>query len=168
MLLSNIFRVLIMKHSLFSRKNSQNAHFYVILSSKMTNVTEKQSIGRLGEDLAVKHLENKGFNIIERNYLKKYGEIDIIAKINDIIHFIEVKSVSRENNPNVSRVTADGYRPEDNIHAQKLKRLSRTIQAYLLSNYQSEEPVWVFDVITVKINMDKHQAHVKVLEDLIL
>lgn len=145
-----------------------NTHFFVIIFIEVANITEKQHIGRLGEDIAVKHLENKGFAVIERNYLKKYGEIDIVAKKDGIIHFVEVKSVSHENNPNVSRVTPDGYRPEDNIHAQKLKRLSRTIQAYLLSKHQNEDPVWVFDVITVKINMGKRQAHVNVLEDIIL
>lgn len=134
----------------------------------MAQITEKQHIGRLGENLAVKHLENKGFSIVERNYLKKYGEIDIIAQKDDVLHFIEVKSVSYESNPNVSRVTYDSHRPEDNIHSQKLKRLSRTIQAYLLSNYQNEEPEWVFDVVTVKINVNSRQAHVKILEDIIL
>ncbi len=140
----------------------------MIIFTEVANITQKQHIGRLGEDIAVKHLENKGFAVIERNYLKKYGEIDIITQKDDIIHFIEVKSVSYENKPNVSRVTPDNYRPEDNIHAQKLKRLSRTIQAYLLSKHQNEEPVWVFDVITVKINMNKRQARVKFLEDIVL
>lgn len=134
----------------------------------MAPITEKQHIGRLGENIAVKHLENKGFSIIGRNYLKKYGEIDIIAQKDDILHFIEVKSVSYESNPNVSRVTFDSHKPEDNIHAQKLKRLSRTIQAYLLSKYQNEEPMWVFDVVTVKVDMNRRQAHVKVLKDVVL
>ncbi|OHA78684.1 MAG: hypothetical protein A2V96_00315 [Candidatus Yonathbacteria bacterium RBG_16_43_6] len=135
----------------------------------MTKDTESRGIGRLGEDIAVKHLENKGFTTIERNYLKKYGEIDIIAKKGDILHFIEVKSVSCENNPsNVPRATTDNYRPEDNIHTQKIKRLSRTIQAYLLSNYQNKEPAWVFDVVTIKIDMINKRAYVKFLEDLVL
>lgn len=151
-----------------SHKNSPNTHIFVIIFAEVANVTEKQHIGRLGEDIAVKHLENKGFTVIERNYLKKYGEIDLIAQKDDIIHFIEVKSVSYESSSNVSRVTPDNYRPEDNIHAQKLKRLSRTIQAYLLSKHQNEDPVWVFDVITVKIDVNKRQAHVKVLEDVVL
>src|SRR3989344_2519447 len=63
----------------------------------MVEPTEKQKIGRLGEDIAVKYLENKGFLVIERNYLKKCGEIDVIAKKAGITHFIEVKSVTREN-----------------------------------------------------------------------
>ncbi len=53
--------------------------------------TEKRILGDLGEDLACKFLLKKDFVIIERNYLRKWGEIDIIAKKNAKIHFIEVK-----------------------------------------------------------------------------
>lgn len=134
----------------------------------MKTPTEKQKVGKLGEDIAARYLENKGFSVIERNYLKKYGEIDIVAKNGKILHFIEVKSVSCESFPvNVSRET-DHYRPEDNIHPQKLKRLARTIQAYLLSKYQGNEPEWVFDAITVRLNIKTRQARVKFLENLIL
>ena len=46
----------------------------------MKNITEKRKTGNLGEDLACRFLMKHGFNIIERNYLKKCGEIDIIAQ----------------------------------------------------------------------------------------
>lgn len=49
--------------------------------------------GPLGEELVVKHLKNKGFLIIERNYnVERIGEIDIIAIKDGILHFIEVKT----------------------------------------------------------------------------
>lgn len=143
----------------------------------MAEPTEKQKIGRLGEDIAQKYLKNKGFSIIGQNYLKKYGEIDIIAQKGKIIHFIEVKSVSHENFPqNVSlrprrefaNSVTDNYRPEDNIHPQKLKRLARTIQAYLLEKFLKGEPEWIFDVITVRLEMKTRQARVKFLENIIL
>lgn len=141
----------------------------------MTIATEKQRIGRLGEDIASKYLENKGFSVIDRNYLKKYGEIDIIAEKARILHFIEVKSVSREMGPekeayvssNVSRET-DSYRPEDNIHEYKLRRLSRTIQSYLVEKYQKNEPEWVFDAITVEIGEKDKKAKVKFIENIVL
>lgn len=134
----------------------------------MPEITQKQRIGKIGEDIASKYLQNKGFTIICRNYRKKYGEIDIIAQNSKILHFIEVKSVSHENiTQNVSHVT-DSHRPEDNIHPQKLRRLSRTIQTYLLEKYPDEEPEWVFDAITVKIDLKNRGARVNFLENLIL
>ncbi len=54
--------------------------------------SEKQKIGELGENIAVKFLTKKGFFISERNYTKKWGEIDIIAEKNNKLYFIEVKS----------------------------------------------------------------------------
>ena len=134
----------------------------------MQKYTEKQKIGNIGEDIAVKYLENKGFDILDRNYLKKYGEIDIVVQKLGTIHFIEVKSVSRETHiDNVSRVT-DDYRPEDNIHPQKLKRIARTIQAYLFEKYPKEEPKWLFGVITVRLDVKNKKALVKFLEDIVL
>lgn len=141
----------------------------------MAEPTEKQKIGRLGEDIAVKYLENKGFSVIERNYLKKCGEIDIIAKKAGITHFIEVKSVTRENltNPhrrglcNVPRET-DKYRPEDNLHQYKLKRLARTIQLYLFEKHANGEPEWFFDAITVQIDTKTRHACVKFIENIVL
>ena len=142
--------------------------FSATLNRQMIEPTEKQKIGQIGEDIAVKYLENKGFSIIERNYRKKYGEIDIVAKKNEKVHFIEVKSVSCESfHQNVSRVT-DRHRPEDNIHPYKLKRLTRTIQVYLLESFPKGEPEWVFDAITVTLNMKTKQARVKFLESLVL
>ena len=51
-----------------------------------------KDIGNLGEDMAVKFLLEKGYEIIERNFLKPFGEIDIIAKDKDFLVFIEVKA----------------------------------------------------------------------------
>lgn len=138
----------------------------------MKNVQKKQDkrheLGRLGEDIATKYLKSKGFDVVGRNYRKKYGEIDLIAQKGGITHFIEVKSVSRENfDKNVSRVM-DNHRPEDNIHPQKLKRLARTIQAYLLEKFPESEPEWQFHAITVQISLTTRRARVKFIENLIL
>lgn len=137
----------------------------------MAEPTKKQKIGHLGEDIAVKYLENKGFMIIGRNYRKKCGEIDIIAKKGGITHFVEVKTVSCENikdfKVNVSRET-DKYRPEDNIHPYKLKRLARVIQLYLYEKHSNGEPEWVFDVITVRLDTKNKQAKVDFLDNIII
>ena len=54
-------------------------------------------LGNIGENKAVEHLLNKGYVIIEKNYMTIYGEIDIIAKFKDTIVFIEVKSRTSNN-----------------------------------------------------------------------
>jgi len=138
----------------------------------MAEPTQKQKIGRLGEDIAVKHLENKGFTIICLNYRKKCGEIDIIAQKGKILHFVEVKTVSHVTlqKLNLCNVTCetDRYRAEDNIHEYKLKRLARTIQLYLLEKYPKGEPEWQFDAIVVRLDTKNRQAKVKFLEDIII
>lgn len=139
--------------------------------SCMAEATAKQKIGALGEEIATKYLKNKGFLIVDRNYLKKCVEIDIVAQKGKILHFIEVKSVSCENfgcfKDNVSRETGE-YRPEDNIHAAKLKRLARTIEIYLLEKFKDNEPKWQFDAITVKLEIKTRRAEVNLIENIIL
>ena len=137
----------------------------------MAQLTENQKIGSLGEEIATKFLINKGFTVVLRNYRKKCGEIDIIAKKGGILHFVEVKSVSRESfddsSTTVSHETC-GYRPEDNIHPQKMKRLSRAIELYLWENCPENEPEWIFDAITVKLNVKTTKAFVKFIQDITL
>lgn len=126
--------------------------------------------GRLGEDIACRFLKEKGFRIIDRNYKKKWGEIDIIANNGSNLHFIEVKAVSceiRDSMKNdVTHETSDKYRPEDNIHPWKLKRISRTIQSYLIEKKVSDETLWYFDAVTVKIDKVKRKAIVSILSNL--
>ena len=56
--------------------------------------TEKQKTGNLGEELTASFLEGKGYKIIERNYRKKWGEIDIVAELDGVLHFVEVKALT--------------------------------------------------------------------------
>ena len=51
----------------------------------------RRELGDFGERLAVQHLEAKGYRIVERNYRKREGEIDIVAQTGDILAFVEVK-----------------------------------------------------------------------------
>ncbi len=131
-------------------------------------------VGIEGEDIACRYLEKKGFKIIDRNYLKKWGEIDIIARKAGLLHFIEVKTVTREINlsyPDGSRppdtragVTSDEYRPEENVHPWKLKRLQRVIQSYLLEKFEDNDPEWQFEVAIVLLDMVKKVAKVELME----
>ncbi|MFA6158668.1 MAG: YraN family protein [Candidatus Paceibacterota bacterium] len=129
---------------------------------KFTSVQQKT--GELGEAIACRFLKRRSFEIIERNYTQKWGEIDIVARRDGITRFIEVKSVSCENFEPMSP-NADRYRPEDQAHVRKLKRISRTIQTYLANDEVGE---WKFDLICVYINHARKVARVKMLVDLVL
>ncbi|MFZ2205655.1 MAG: YraN family protein [Minisyncoccia bacterium] len=129
--------------------------------------SEKQKTGEIGENIACRFLSKHGFSIIDRNYTKKWGEIDIVARKTGKLYFIEVKSVSR-NLTSVSQRTLDEYQPEDNMHPWKLKRLSRTIQTYLVSKKIPEEMEWQVDLLVIFLDLKDKKAKVKVVNDIIL
>jgi putative endonuclease len=137
--------------------------------------SETQKIGEIGENLAVKFLVKQGFSILDRNYTKKWGEIDIIAEKASKLYFVEVKSVSRETLSNVANDTStneagklDQYKPEDNMHPWKLKRMSRTIQTYLLSKRIPDEKEWQVDLLVVFLDIKNKKAKIKMVKDIIL
>ena len=118
----------------------------------------KRKIGDIGEEVVCKYLETKGFRVLERNYLRKWGEIDIVAEKGQLLIFIEVKSVSR----------ATGLRPEENMHPAKLKRLHRVIQTYLLDRKVPDSKEWRVDVACVYLDFSTRKAKVEMLENVIL
>ncbi len=120
--------------------------------------TEKQKIGEIGENISCEFLVKRGYKILDRNYRKKWGEIDIIAKKDKKIYFVEVKTVSRVTN----------YLPEENVHPWKLKRLGRAIKTYLLEKNVSDETEWQFDVIAVFLDLKTKKAKIRITEDVIL
>jgi putative endonuclease len=132
--------------------------------------SETQKIGEIGENIAVKFLVKHSFSILGRNYTKKWGEIDIIAEKANKIHFIEVKSVSHLPAKALMSEgeTLDQYHPEDNMHPWKLKRMSRTIQTYLLSKKIPDEKEWQVDLLVVFLDIKNKKAKVKVVKDIIL
>ena len=123
--------------------------------------SEKQKIGEIGENIAVKFLMKHGFAVLDRNYTKKWGEIDIVAEKEGRLYFIEVKSVSRET------FDLDQYNPEDNMHPWKMKRMARTIQTYLLSK-RFDDREWQGDLLVVFLNLKDKSAKIKVVKDIIL
>jgi putative endonuclease len=62
----------------------------------------RQTLGRLGEQLAATHLEREGWRIVERNYRTREGEIDLIAARRGTLAFCEVKTLVARRAPPVS------------------------------------------------------------------
>jgi putative endonuclease len=130
--------------------------------------SESQKTGEIGENIAVKFLMKHDFVVLDRNYTRKWGEIDIVAEKSGRLYFVEVKSVSKPNLDIVTHETLDQYHPEDNMHPWKLKRLSRTIQTYLLSKKIADEKEWQVDLLVVFLDINSKKARIKVVKDIIL
>lgn len=130
----------------------------------MKNFTSgSQKIGELGEGVACMFLVKRGFSILERNYTKKWGEIDIIAQKGEKRYFIEVKSKS-VSSLDVLHVTS---RPEEGMHSWKMKRLRRVVETYLISQRLGYVE-WQFDLLVVFLDIDGRKARVEVVENIIL
>ena len=149
----------------------------------MKNFTsDSQKIGQLGEDVACKFLMKHDFLILERNYTKKWGEIDIIAEdVTRVTHFVEVKAVSRATLDEKVTAVEGLYRPEDNMHPNKVKRLKTTVQTYLMSvknedkrqegeskGQYEKDFLWQFDLIVVYIDRSSKKMLIKPLWNIIL
>ncbi len=127
--------------------------------------SEKRKIGDICENIVVKHLLKHRFEIVERNYLKKWGELDVIAKDvsreNSILHFIEVKGV-------VTRESSRGINPEENVHRWKQKRIWRAIQTWLMEHEEYEDIDWQIDVIAVFLDLERKKARIRWTKNVML
>ena len=132
---------------------------------------KKNQTGAYGEQIAANYLNKNGFTIIDINYLKKWGEIDIVARETQqkvqIIHFIEVKTVSYETMSDLQEAVSHGtWRPEENVHYAKIQRLNRAIESWIMEhNYDG---LWQIDVMAVRIVPREKYATVKYLPNVIV
>lgn len=112
---------------------------------------KRHVIGKIGEDIACQYLVENNYEIIERNFNCRQGEIDIIAKNKNEIVFIEVKT--RTNNKYGN--------PIDSITYYKQKHILKSVQYYLYK--ENLENIFVrIDVIEVYNKGEKHYVnHIK-------
>lgn len=130
----------------------------------------RNQIGAYGEQIAVTYLEKKGFTVLATNYLKKWGELDIVARETsakgDVIRFVEVKTVSYETKIAHDRaVTHETWRPEEQVTTFKLQKLHRVIESWLLEHDCASE--WQIDVAAIRIVLDEKYATIKYIPNVI-
>jgi len=111
----------------------------------------RHEIGKVGEDLAVKFLQNEGYKIIERNFECKQGEIDIIALDKKELIFLEVKT----------RTNIKYGKPVDAVDKTKQKHLTKAVEYYLYSRHLENKFVRI-DVIEIYLINNKYRVnHIK-------
>lgn len=98
------------------------------------------AIGRRGEDLAALWLERRGYTILERNWRRPCGELDLIAEYAGEIVGVEVKT----------RSSGAMGEPEEAVTRAKQRKLLLTIQTYLMEKGDEQRP-YRLDVLAVRL-----------------
>lgn len=142
----------------------------------------KRKKGNVAEEIVVLHLKNSGFHILDQNYLKKWGEIDIVAEKSRKVYFIEVKSSVLQNSYSftdiddvkywkigVSRETGDAvFNPVWNMTNKKKLRFSRVIRTYLADKYGETMPDFQVDLVSVLLDFYQKVAYISRIENILL
>ena len=125
-------------------------------------MSEHGEVGRLGEALAVVFLERRGYRIIARNYRKKHGEIDIVAKKGGVLHFVEVKAgaFSREMISRENRLD-----PTDNATRRKMRKVVRTAESFMLE-HDVKGDIQI-DLVVVYMDMRTRRARCVLYEQVV-
>lgn len=108
--------------------------------------------GHWAENHAAQYLENKGYKIVQRNYQKKWGELDIVAEKEGVLIFVEVKANKKE---------IIGFEPENRVSPEKLRRMNRAIQTFLAYKKYSPDQNWQIDVIALTLNRERGLVKIK-------
>ena len=96
----------------------------------------KQQTGPLGEDIAARYLQRMDYEILDRNWHCRFGELDIVAKDSDILVFVEVKF----------RKSTKYGKPIEFITVSKKKKLEKSISFYMSEKFGTEK-CWRLDAI---------------------
>ncbi len=113
-------------------------------------MAQHNDLGKLGEELAVAFLQKEGYEILETNWTFQKAEIDIIAKSENILAIIEVKT----------RSSLDFGLPQDFVKPKKIQLLVKAVNEYVISNDLDIEVR--FDIIAIhKSNKSFEIEHLK-------
>lgn len=146
------------------------------MTSKKIN---NRKIGNLGEAIAAKYLENRGFTILERNYWRKWGELDIVAHesvslaqdsvlggTHAKIHFVEVKTVSYETRSLLEEAVSRGtWEPEEQVHQFKLHQIYKALETWIADKQYNGD--WQIDIVAVRVVPRERFATVKYIENVV-
>lgn len=96
-----------------------------------------KAIGNIAENMACEYLKNEGYEILRRNFVTDIGEIDIIAKKDDVVAIIEVKAAT----------SPTDFNPSEKVNKQKQSKIKRS--AIVFSWEFGEDWCYRFDIIEI-------------------
>jgi putative endonuclease len=107
-------------------------------SASASGSRSARELAERGENVAARHLRNKGYKIILRNFRSELGELDIIARDGKTLVFVEVKA----------RTSDDVAAPEAAVDAEKQKQVVRVAKQYM-TRYGIPQPAHRFDIVAI-------------------
>lgn len=118
-------------------------------------------IGWWGERIAAAYLQRYGLKLLDHQYSKKWGEIDLIMSHSDRVHFIEVKTTAIATGEEPKTLFGSNpFRPEEQVQPHKLDRIRRTAESWLHEfSITSDQQI---DVVSVYLQPATHNAWVEV------
>ena len=115
---------------------------------------KRRETGILGEKLAGDFLRRNGYHILETNYRCSEGEIDIIARYEDTLVFIEVRT----------KRSLEFGSPEESITPAKMKKL-RDVTAHYLQNHDNLPASWRIDVVAIELDWNGQLSRLEIIEN---
>ena len=119
----------------------------------------------MGESIACEYLRRRGFKIRDRNIARKTGELDVIAEKENVLHFVEVKTVLADEFPLAECKGEDAYDPSINLHEAKVRKVARTGEWYVLEKKWNGE--WQVDGCLVWLRRRDGIARVNYLPQIV-
>jgi putative endonuclease len=102
-------------------------------------------LGADAEELATRYLRGRGFRILDRNWRRPWGELDIIAEQSGAVHFVEVKAQVKEK---------EGFEARYRVDRNKTDKLLRTARTWLAQQGRSSGQAWQIDIVEVTVEHD--------------
>lgn len=112
-------------------------------------------LGTHGEQIAAKYLEEKGYKLLDANFTVRGGEIDLIAKHNNVLVFVEVKT----------RKSFSFGKGEESVNSLKRRTLQRTIKKYLYK-HNLEQCDYRLDLIDIELDGNNGVKKINHFQDL--
>jgi len=103
-------------------------------------LTGTSKTGKAGERFAEAYIKKLGFHLLDSNWRRPWGELDLVAEKEGIVHFIEVKA---------SSAPAEGFEPQLRADPKKMKKVERTARTWLVANRYPWDQPWQMDVIAI-------------------
>lgn len=121
-------------------------------------MTQKSETGKLGEDVAVQYLANKGYLIIERNHRQKWGELDIVSiDPKGVLALIEVKAVGGPN-PFIEA--------EEQMSSHKIQKFKRAAELYANNYFRNRDDNKGYRLDMIAITLIGNDCRIKHYENI--